>query len=78
MVARELVLTLSTERLIAAVGGDRVDIRELIRGVPTATVVSGDPACSLKVRVSESYVDRLSDAVRDVCDVDEDVKLQLY
>lgn len=55
-----------------------IDIASLVKPVPSARVLAGDPSISVQVSVDERQQDRLFDAVRDFCVVEDYVDLELY
>ena len=74
-----LVLTLTKAMLIkAARTGERYNIMEMISDVPSAKVVSGNPAVSVQVRVADQDIDRLRQSVGTMCTIDRKTEFELF
>jgi hypothetical protein len=75
----QFVVTLNKAKMLeAARSGSRPDLRSLIESVPSATVVSGNPAVSVEVEVAPEHVDELRDTVRSMCTIGPYIELDLY
>lgn len=74
-----LVLTLKKAMLLkAAQRGTRYDIEKMISDVPSATVVSGNPAVSVQIRVADKDIDRLRQSVGASCTIDQTTEFELF
>jgi hypothetical protein len=78
---------MSTESLLITVDFDRamkmgdsvhVDLRKLVATVPTARIVSGDPAISVRVNVDKRERGKLLATVSPYCIVDDYADLDFY
>jgi len=58
--------------------GSAVDIVSLVKAVPSARVVAGDPAISVQVSVDERQQAMLWAAVGDFCVVEDYSDIELY
>ena len=66
-----LLLTLTEEKMReAARGAARVDIGSLIKGIPTAVVVSGDRRTALHIEVDSHHAKDVVRVVAGFCTVD--------
>jgi hypothetical protein len=75
MTMEQLLVTVDFDR----VGPEtRVDLLQLVAKVPTARVISGNPAVSVKVSVDQSQRGKLIAAVSGYCVVDNYADLDLY
>ena len=64
----KLVVSLKKAKVLeAARSGQRYNITRLIEDVPSAAVVSGDPAFAVSVEVEEGYADLLRRSVAEFC-----------
>jgi len=55
-----------------------IDIASLVRAVPGAHILAGDPSVSVQVRVDERQQAHLRSAVEGLCVVEDYADLELY
>jgi hypothetical protein len=66
----QLVVSMNKAKMLeGARGGSKNNIAELIKHVPSVTILSGDPAFAVRVEVEERHVAMLRSSVADLCTV---------
>lgn len=79
MATHDIVVTVDFERVRASEGGAApFDLTSLVKKIPSAQVVSGDPTISVQVRVADAYLNHLRSALAPYCVFDEYSELDLY
>jgi hypothetical protein len=56
----------------------KLDLRELLSGVPSAQIISGNPCVSVQVSIDARERDHLFEAVRSYCVVDDYAEMALF
>lgn len=79
MTMKDLQVTVDFERARSrGLPRTEVDIATLLKSVPSALIVAGDPSISVQVRIDERQQDRLRAAVGELCVIEDYVDLELY
>ncbi len=75
----DLLVTVAAAKLIEGLkSGSKYDIRTLLRKVPGARIVSGNPEIAVRVAVDVSQVDEVRAAVGHICVVDRCPNIEVY
>ncbi|MET4312775.1 MULTISPECIES: hypothetical protein [Bradyrhizobium] len=68
----KLVVCLSSDLMVANARGAHHDIGEMVKSIPSLTIVSGDPSIAVSVEIDDRYTERLRTAVNGLCTVGPD------
>jgi hypothetical protein len=74
----KLIVCLNASKMLeSSRGKKRFDIGQMVRSVPSLTILSGDPNLALSVEIDHQYAADLRQSVQGVCTVGPDTEFDL-